>query len=81
MKTLVKDTVSIMILPDDFPIEMGETIVIGRYRIGNKHNDHTLYENVTPPQDYKGKRWCFDGVDWTVNTNWRGEKLRNSIKR
>jgi hypothetical protein len=81
MKTLVKDTVSIMVLPDDFPVEMGETIVIGRYRIGNRYNDHTLYENVTPPEGYKGKRWCFDGANWTVNTTWRGEKLRNSIKR
>lgn len=84
MKTIVKGTVSLMVFTDETPIIMGETIVIGesgRYQISNKANDHVLYENVIPPTDYKGKRWCFDGTEWTVNPNWRGEKLWATIKR
>lgn len=84
MKTIVKGTVSLMVFPDSTPVKMGETIIIGvsgRYQINNKDNDHELYENVTPPEDYKGKRWCFDGTEWTVNNNWRGEKLWATIKR
>lgn len=84
MKTLVKDNVSLMILPDDVPVVMGETILIGttgRYQINNKKGDHVLYENIVPPENYKGKRFCFDGKTWTTNNNWRGEKLWASIKR
>lgn len=84
MKTIVKDRVSLMVFPDDTPITMGETIVIGesgRYRIGNKANDHVVYENVTPPENYLGKRFCYNGTEWTKNLNWRGEKLWATIKR
>lgn len=84
MKTICKGTVSIMVLPDDTPVIMGETLIIGesgRYRISNKDNDHVLYENVTPPDNYMGKRFCFDGISWSTNNNWRGEKLWATIKR
>ena len=84
MKTICKDTVSLMILPDDCPITVGETIVVGvsgRYLINNKLGDHVVYENVTPPENYKGKRFCYDGDRWTTNNNWRGEKLWAAIKR
>lgn len=84
MKTLVKNRVSIMVLSDDTPVKMGEIILIGpggRYQIHNQDDSHTLYENVTPPEGYKGKRWCYDGTEWTHNLNWRGERLWAANKR
>jgi hypothetical protein len=30
----------------------------------------TLYENVTPPEDWFGCKYLFDGTDWTLNPNW-----------
>lgn len=29
-----------------------------------------VYENVTPPEDWIGCKYLFDGTDWTLNPNW-----------
>ena len=81
MKTLVRRSVSIMVLKDDVPVSMGGTIEIyspPRYLIDNSLGEIELYENVTPPDNYKGNMFCFDGKTWSPNPNWRGEKLLKS---
>jgi hypothetical protein len=30
----------------------------------------TLYENVTPPEDWAGCKYLFDGTNWTLNPSW-----------
>lgn len=30
----------------------------------------TLHENVTPPEDWAGCKYLFDGASWTLNPNW-----------
>lgn len=75
MKTLVKSGVSLMAVPDDTPIKMGTTIEVGdgsRFLISNDRNDIKLYENVQLPDNYKPKKFCFDGENWTPNYNWTG---------
>lgn len=78
MKTLVKNGVSLMVLEDDTPLRIGEYVEIGnpvKVKINNKDNSIILYENVTPPTNYSGKRFCFDGVSWSFNFNWRDSKF------
>lgn len=75
MKTLVKDGVSLMVLEDNTPVKMGAKIEVGdgaRYIIVNDRNNIVLYENVTPPENYKPKKFCFDGEKWSPNYNWTG---------
>lgn len=78
MKTLVKNSVSIMMLNDDMPVKLGEYIEIGdpvRMKINNLDGLITLHENVTPPNSYQPKRYCFDGENWSYNYDWRNQKL------
>lgn len=75
MKTLVKNGVSLMALADDTPVKMGDVIVVeasGRFLIHNEQGDITLYENVVLPENYKPKKFCFDGEKWSPNYNWTG---------
>lgn len=85
MKTLVKNLVSLMVLEDDIPVQMGPVIVIGstgRYSINNPDGDIVLYENVDPiPENYRGKMFCYNGKRWTPNNNWRGNKPEANILR
>jgi hypothetical protein len=82
MKTLVKKGVSLMILPDDTLIEMGDVIKIGpRWTLANNDNSIVLYENVAEPKNYQGNMFCFDGEKWSPNYNWRGDKLKATWKR
>ena len=78
MKTLVKNGVSLMVLKDDTPVKIGAVVEIGdpvRVRIDNNDRLIMLYENVVPPENYLGKRYCFDGEQWSYNFNWRDPKL------
>ena len=72
-----------MIINDDTEVKMGEVIDVGgRYRIDNSDNSITLYENVYPPSNYKGNFFCYDGVDWTPNLNWRPRPMfRTKVER
>lgn len=29
-----------------------------------------LYEGVSPPEDWTGDKYTFDGTDWTLNPDW-----------
>jgi hypothetical protein len=81
MKTLVRRSVSIMVLSDDVPVNMGPVIEIynpPKYLIDNRLGEIQLYENVTPPENYRGNLFCYDGENWTPNPNWRGDKLVKS---
>ena len=35
-----------------------------------KTSNSTIYTGVTPPEDWRGCRYFFDGTTWTVNENW-----------
>ena len=84
MKTLVKNQVSLMILPDETPVQMGEYITVGdpvRIKINNLDNSIILYENVIAPSNYSPKRYCFDGVEWHYHDDWRNNKLTAATRR
>lgn len=68
MKTLVKNYLSLMAVKDDTPIQMGEVIKVGKMiSIVNNNNDIILYENVTLPENYMGKKFYFDGAKWSMH--------------
>jgi hypothetical protein len=67
MKTLVKNYLSLMSIRDETPVQMGEVIKVGMISIINKDNDIILYENVTLPENYMGKKFYFDGTDWSMH--------------
>ena len=75
MKTLVKnsDNCSSYIFDDDVAVTITENntitpdLIIGDLKSTNA----TMFENVTPPDDWAGNKYFFDGTTWTVNPNWR----------
>ena len=67
-----------MVLPDNTPVSIGETVNIGdpiKIKINNQDGSIVMYENVIPPENYKGKRFLFDGTNWSINYDWRNEDL------
>lgn len=43
-----------------------EELIIADCNSGNV----TLHENVTPPEDWTGWKYFFDGTTWTQNPDW-----------
>lgn len=84
MKTLVKNNISLMVIPDEMPLKTGEYILIGdpvRIKVDNLDGLIIVYENVTPPANYEPKRYYFNGTEWTYNDNWRNSKLTATSRR
>lgn len=72
MKTLTQDGVSHFIIDDNKYIEMLDD----RINIGNPFavvlttytaQNTILHENVTPPADWEGLKYLFNGTDWSLN--------------
>lgn len=75
MKTLVKDTKSIYIFDDAEVLDItADNIQVGepaRFIIGDCNSSNiTLYTDVTPPADWTGHKYFFDGTTWTENPDW-----------
>lgn len=75
MKTLVKDNKSIYIFDDAEVLDItADNIQVGepaRMLIGDcNSSDTTLYTDVTPPADWTGHKYFFDGTTWTENPDW-----------
>lgn len=75
MKTLVKDNKSIYIFDDAEVLDItADNIQVGepaRFIIGDcSSSDTTLYTDVTPPEDWTGHKYLFDGTTWTENPDW-----------
>jgi len=75
MKTLVKGGISIYVFADSEAVNITDTnIVIGNPEsliIGDcNSSDTTLHEGVTPPSDWVGHKYLFDGTSWSANSAW-----------
>ena len=78
MKTLVKNGISLIVLDDNTPVQIGDFAEIGwpvTIRFDNADGLITLHEHVNPPANYQGKRFLFDGTNWTYNHDWRNPNL------
>lgn len=77
MKTLVsrKNGLSLYIFNDDVYVEPNSAQVnVGEpleFSIADCNAfNAALHENVTPPEDWAGCKYLFDGATWTLNPNW-----------
>lgn len=74
MKTIVKnaDGQSKYLLQDSDVVEMLSTSIVLADLVVSDLNasNATLHENVTPPEDWFGCKYLFDGTTWTLNLNW-----------
>jgi len=74
MKTLIFNDTNI----STYMFEDGDAVTVSATNtttpnqiIGDMKSDNaTLYENVTPPADWVGGRYTFDGTTWTEVVGW-----------
>lgn len=71
MKTLLKDGKSVYMLDDADTVTITADMVEVRgtkdFNIGDMNSGNAvLHEGVTPPADWKGGKYAFDGSTWTV---------------
>jgi hypothetical protein len=62
-KYIFEDAAEIVMSPDNI---VTPDFIIGDLNAVNA----TLHENVTPPEDWQGNRYTFDGTTWEVNPDW-----------
>lgn len=75
MKTLTKNNLSLYLFEDAEVLEITtENISVGnpaKLVIWDCNSNNTeLHHGVTLPQDWRGGKYFFDGVDWALNPNW-----------
>lgn len=75
MKTLTKNNISIYVFDDNKSLTITEdNITVGEpaeFIIGDCNSNNTvLHNSVTPPDDWTGHKYTFDGTTWTLNSNW-----------
>jgi len=78
MKTIIDNAnnQSIYLLEDDKAlnvtatnIEIGDPIEINILDYNSTNT--TVHENFTPPADWIGRKYIFDGTDWSLNEDYR----------
>lgn len=77
MKTIVRNDngVSLYRFPDETPISAFEDrIDVGMpifLIVADCNSDNvTVYDDVTPPDDWSACKYTFDGTDWALNPDW-----------
>jgi hypothetical protein len=75
MKTLVKGGVSIYIFEDAEVVNIGsDSITVGdplTLTIADcSSSDTVMHTSVTPPDDWDGCKYLFDGTTWADNPAW-----------
>ena len=73
MKTLVKHGISIYVFADSEAVNItSQNIVIGNPETliisDCTSSDTTLHTNVTPPTDWVGHKYLFNGTAWSANS-------------
>ena len=76
MKTLTKSNLSLYLLEDDVSVAMAsDKITVGdppKFIIGDcNSSDTVLHTDVaTPPSDWIGHKYTYDGTAWAANPNY-----------
>ena len=75
MKTLVKNNKSIYVFDDAEVLDITtDNIQVGepaRFIIEDcNSSDTTLHTDVTPPENWVGHKYLFNGTTWTENPDW-----------
>lgn len=75
MKTLVKNNTSLYVFEDSEALTItSDHIIVGnpvKFTIADCNSGNTeVFEQVTPPADWTGHKYFFDGTTWTENPDW-----------
>lgn len=75
MKTLTKNNFSIYVFDDNKSLTItSDKITVGEpieFVIDDCNSNNTvLHNNVTPPDDWIGHKYTFDGAAWALNPDW-----------
>jgi hypothetical protein len=76
MKTIIRNetNVSLYIFVDDVVDIAADKTTVGNpvieYILDCNTSNATVYENVTPPEDWKSWKYLFDGTTWTLNPDY-----------
>lgn len=74
MKTVVQRTTNLSkyVFDDDVELVMyNEMMLTPNFIVGDLNNTNAIiYEDVSPPENWVGNRYTFDGTDWTANDDW-----------
>ena len=77
MKTIIENATSLSkyLLDDAETIVINDdNIVVGnpaKFIIGDLNaSSVTVYEGLTAPAEWMGNKYTFDGIDWTLSSNW-----------
>ena len=74
MKTITfnDSTISAYIFEDgDTLTATAENITCPNFIIGDLNSSNaTIHTGVTPPEDWQGGKYFFDGTNWTANGDW-----------
>jgi len=74
MKTIVETStgVSKYVFEDSVSITMRKTkINTPNFIISDLNSTNaTMHKGVTPPDDWVGNKYTFDGTSWAINPNW-----------
>jgi len=67
--------VSVSIFEDDVVLDIQhDRIICPNFVIGDLNSSNsTHHTGITPPEDWDGNKYLFDGTTWTENPNWRVE--------
>ena len=74
MKTIVENSTNLSkyIFADDASVTISsDNIVTPNFIISDLNSGNSsIIENVTPPENWSGNRYTFDGSAWTANPDW-----------
>ena len=75
--TLNDTSVSAYIFDDEHNlVATPENITCPHFIIGDMNSTSaTIHTGVTPPDDWRGGNYLFDGDDWALNPDWTDPKL------
>lgn len=81
MKTIVSNAsnLSKYIFDDSATVTVNaDNIVTPDFIIGDLNSSNaTLHSSVTPPDDWAGDKYTFDGTSWTLNPDWADPALED----
>ena len=74
MKTIVQNesNYSSYVFEDDTEVTISsDNIATPNFIISDLNSSNsTMHENVTPPDDWVGNKYTFDGTTWAANPDW-----------
>ena len=74
MKTIVENSTNLSkyIFADDASVTISsDNIVTPNFIIADLNSGNSsIIEDVTPPENWSGNRYTFDGTKWTANPDW-----------